>query len=493
MAIQNAERILRIKLARSGLLPYIRYVFPGEFIVNKHHVILCQEIDDWITSETPYNLMAFMPPRHGKSQICSIMTPGYIFGRNPDAQISAASYGADLIQTMSREAQKVMASEKYAAVFPHTKLVMKGNRTDENAIRREEEFTIQHHRGHYRCAGIGGGLTGHGADYGIIDDPIKDRREAESATVRETCWDWYRSVFRTRLQKHGRVLLLMTRWHMDDLAGRLIQKMKDDPKADYWKIISFPGLFEQDENTHPLDHRQPGEALWPWLKNEGDLLQIKATLGSYDWESLYQQHPKPPGGAVLQRSWLKMIEPDAVPPGLTWVRAWDLAVSKKETADYTASGQMAIDTLGNVYVRRFVRQRMTWPETRREIIGVAHGEPDCVVGLGGPGLAEGFIQDLQAEPQLQMTAVVEYPEDKDKLTRALPWVARAEAGKFFVVRGAGTDAYIEELIDFTGMDDPHDDQVDWTSGAYRMLAEPTVETEIVQIPAWLQAQLENAM
>lgn len=455
--------------AKETLLDFTVYTFP-EYQVNWHHRLICREIDDWIKADDPYNLMLSMPPRHGKSELCSRRLPAYILGKNPNAQVLAASYSGTLIESMSRDCQKIMITPEYRSVFPDTQLSTRGNRPDEMAIRRAEEFTVVNRRGHYRCAGIGGSMTGRGGDFAIVDDPVKDRQDAESDTKRDTCIEWYTSVMRTRMEKGGRILLLMTRWHTDDLAGWAIKKMKDDPDADPWKVIVFPAIFEKTEYTHPEDPRKKGEALWPNKADVKDLKRSRATLTKYEWAGLYQQRPTPSGGAVIKREWLQIIEPDKVPVGMYWVRYWDLAVSKKTSADYTASGQMAFDRDMNIYVRRFLRDRTEWPETRRSIVNIGINER-VAVGIETCGTQQGFFQDLLATTAAASIPLVAYNEDKDKLTRALPWVARCEAGKFYMIRGNGLDKCIDELVEFTGQGDSHDDQVDWISGAYRMLTE----------------------
>ena len=475
--IKAASSELLRRKASSSLLEFTKYTFGDGYNINWHHVLICQEIENWINSPEPYNLMIRVPPRHGKSEICSRHLPPYLFGKFPDAQILAASYAASLAKDMSSDAQKVMVHETYRNVFPETSLVTKGMKFDENAIRRAEEFTIQGKRGHYLCAGVDGGFTGHGADFGIIDDPVKGRKEAESKTIRESTVEWYKSDFRSRLENGGRILLLMTPWHIDDLGGWIIKKLKDDPLFDNWKIISFPALFEQSEFTHPGDLRKEGEPLWPWKFDLKALAALQSTIGSYSWNGLYQLRPSPPGGALIKRYWLNIISRTELPLNLEWVRGWDLAVSKKTSADYTASGQMAVDLDGNIYVRDFFREQLEWPTIRRVFVKKAR-EEQVPISFETSGTQKGFFDDLISLPELRDIPIYGNSPDKDKMTRALPWIARAEAGKFFIVDGPGVDKYIDELVEFTGVDDTHDDQVDWTSGAYQMLAgdtEPELE------------------
>jgi predicted phage terminase large subunit-like protein len=467
--------------ARQSLLSFIQYTRGPDYKPNWHHYLTCREIDDWLTADPPYNLMLSFPPQHGKSEICSRYLPPYLFGHNPDADVIAASYGSSLIEGMSRDAQRVIDTPEYHDLFPDTTLVRKGHVADETAIRRADEWTIQRRRGRYRCAGVGGGLTGHPAQYGIIDDPVKDFKAAESKTTRETVVEWYYTVFRTRLHGRGRTLMLLTRWHVDDLAGKVLRKMKDDPEADKWRQIVFPAIYEESlkDVMHPEDPRSEGQALWPEFQDEKHFAATRATIGSYHWHSLYQQRPAPPGGSRIKRSWINIIEKNQVPMDLVWVRFWDLAITEKTRADYSASVQLAIDDMGNVYVRNFIRDQQEWPVIRKMIIqqAVSDGIP---VGVETSAQQKGFYQDLLTIEELRDIPLYGYAPDKSKLVRAQPWIARAEAGKFFVVRGPGLDDYIDELIEFTGMDDTHDDQVDATSGAYWMLASD-IDPEVIDI------------
>jgi len=471
-AIEDVEEVLadavKLRMAQGSLLHLTQQTFPIKFETNWHHIVTCNEIDQWLEAEIPYHLMINMPRRHSKSEICSRHLPAYIFGRWPDKHIIAASYGAQLIEGMSRETQKIMTTPEYRRIFPETTISSKGKKWDQNAIRRADEFTIQGRRGHYICAGVGGPLTGHGADIGIIDDPIKGRAEAESKTTREACIEWYKSVFRTGLEQGGRMLMLMTRWHVDDLQGYCMRKMLEDENADQWRVISFPAIYEDGaEFTHPKDPREEGDALWPWKKDVQGWAQIKLAMGKYNWSSMCQQQPSLPGGNKIKRHWLNRIHRVDLPVNIQWVRFWDLAVTAKTKADYTASGKMGMDENGNIYIDHIYHDQVEWPEAQKTIksYAVQEGVP---VGITTTGMQKGFFQALLKEPELLNIPLYGYNEVKDKYTRAIPWIARAEAGKLFFIEGPGVDNCIDELVVFTGQNDTHDDQVDWISGAYQM-------------------------
>jgi len=409
MALKQASdkflKRLKIIKARKSFLDYCQYV-QSDFILGRPQRILGNELNQWIEAPEPYNLAVVFPPRHGKSQMCSRLLPGYLMGRSPDDHILAGSYGKDLIESMARDSQRFMMTSEYADVFPDSRLVTRGERQkDDAAIKRKDEFEIVGHKGHYKCAGVGGQFTGFGAHWGLIDDPIKGRKEAESSTIRNTLKQWYTADFRTRLMKGGKILLAATRWHADDLTGHVIKTMLMDEEADQWRIVWLPALAEGGKHLHPDDDREIGDALWPEMFDIKDLKKIKATGnvkigiygGSYDWNALYQGRPEPPGGSKIKRGNLKIV--NHVPEGLTWVRFWDLAVTEKTTADYTASGQMAIDSNKRIFVRRIIHVQKEWPTVRR-MFKLILAQERCVTGVEAVGTQSGFIQDLQQDPEL---------------------------------------------------------------------------------------------
>jgi len=193
-------------LARRHLLDFITYTKP-DYEVNWHHKTICDEIESFMTGECS-RLILCMPPRNGKSQIVSRHLPAYLLGRNPDARIIACSYSADLAQAMNRDVQRIIDDPLYHELFPDTTLSGSNVRTVAgNFLRNSDVFEIVGHKGVYLSAGIGGGITGRGADYALIDDPVKNREEANSPTYRERIWDWYRSTLYTRLEKGGKILI----------------------------------------------------------------------------------------------------------------------------------------------------------------------------------------------------------------------------------------------------------------------------------------------
>lgn len=441
-----------------------------DYQVNWHHNVVCHKLDEWIAGKIK-RLMLFMPPRHGKSELASRRLPAFILGKNPNAKIITTSYSDDLASQMNRDVQRIIDSRRYKNVFPETMLSGKNIKTIAygSYLRNSSIFEIVGHGGSYRSSGVGGGITGMGFDYGIIDDPIKNRQDAESKAISDGIYNWYMSTFYSR-RDHGDnacIMLIMTRWHENDLAGKLLglQAMGGE-YTDKWEVVNFPAIAEKDKS--PGDIREEGDALWPDKFSVKSLKTTRANITGYEWDSLYQQRPNPPGGGKIKRDWFKII--DKPPDGLSWQRFWDLAVSAKKSADFTASPSAARDEDGNIYLRNMIRGQWEWPETKRIIIPTARNEK-IPVGIEEAGQQKGFIDELIADKELAGISIKGYRPDKDKLTRALPWISRAEAGKVYLVNGSWVNEFLNECQVFTGLNDKRDDQIDGVSGVYQMIAD----------------------
>lgn len=456
LVLEAKKELYRRELAKRRLLNFIIYTYP-DYEVNWHHKLICETIDKWVTGEIK-RLMIFAPPQNGKSVIVSERLPAYILGTNPRAKIIAVSYAQKLINKMSRKSRECIQGKLFQNIFPEVKLS-----PERSAV--EEWETLQ--GGYYNCAGAGGGITGFGFTHGIIDDPLKGREAAESETIREGVNEWYKSDFYTRRQPGAGILIINTRWHQSDLSGMLLDAMEQDPKADKWVVIDLPAILDRDPMKG--DPRQKGEALWPTRYSLRDLESTKTTLGAYDWEALYQQRPQPPGGGKIKRTWFKHTI-DKAPDDLYWLRFWDLAVSTKTSADYTASIAGALDDDGNFYLRDMVRGRWEWPDTHKILIQTAKSE-NIPIGVEVAGQQGGFVDELYRDPELQNISIEGIRPDKDKLTRALPWIARAQAGKVYLVGGNWINEFLNECQSFTGHGDKYDDQIDTVSGVYQMCSD----------------------
>jgi predicted phage terminase large subunit-like protein len=451
--------------ASTSLLAFTQHTKP-DYQTGWHHRVLCDYLDRFIAGELP-RLMVFMPPRHGKSELVSRRLPAYILGHDPNATIISASYSADLSSRMNRDVQRIIDSPLYASIFPETQLFGKNVRATARGsyLRNSDIFEVVGYSGVYRSSGVGGGITGMGGKYLIIDDPIKNREEADSATQRETLWEWYTSTFYTRLEKQGAILITLTRWHEDDLAGRLLTMAENDPRADQWTVLRLPAVFDPADRD-PEDIRADDEPLWPEKYGVEQLATIRATVGSRQWDALYQQRPRPAEGALFKRQWFPVV--DAAPKGLKWFRYWDLAATTHTTSDYTASGAVGMASDGSVFIRDMVHGRWEWPDARSIIIqtmqsepGVIHGVEDALHGLAA-------VQELRRERQVSHIPFKAVHVDRDKVSRANAWAPRAEEGKVKLVRGPWIPGFLDELCAFPL--GTHDDRVDTISGGMELIA-----------------------
>lgn len=437
------------------LLSFTRRMYP-RYETGRHHVLIADALERVAAGEVR-RLMIFTPPRHGKSHLVSVHFPAWYLGRHPDRHVIATSYSAGLAYSFSRQARNLFAAPDWpysARLARDAKAVGEWRTTD---------------GGGYVSAGVGGPITGKGADILIIDDPVKNAEEAASTLTKEAQWEWYGSTAYTRLHPGGAIVLCMTRWAEDDLAGRLLAAQ--DEGGERWEVLRLPALAEGDPAAPDPLGRAPGEPLWPAWYDAAALDTIRRATGSRTWEALYQQRPVPAAGALFKRDWLTaaLVGADTVPPDLHWARYWDLAASTKTTADYTASARVAIDwRTGILYVRDVIRGRWEWPDVRALIVQTALAERGTVVGVEEALHGLAAVQELRRERALAGVALVGVRVDTDKLSRALPWAARAEAGKVALVRGPWVDDFLGEACAFPY--GAHDDQVDAVSGAVQLVA-----------------------
>ncbi len=455
--------LLEDELARRSFLPFVCRT-SASYAPNWHHERLAWELDEVLAGRNK-RLIVNMPPQHGKSEQVSRRFPAYALGRRPDIPIIHASYNADLATEMSRDVQAVMDSKVYRRLFPGTRLA--GTRDAE--IRMAAQFDVVGTDGSYRAAGVGQGITGKSMLLGIIDDPIKSRAEAESEAFRRQVWNWYVSDFRTRsMGDDAAIVLVQTRWHEDDLAGRLLRMAKDNPLADQWRVVSFPAVCEELRVDDP---RQLGEALWPSRFSREWLEATRVGSGVYDWSALYQQRPVPPGGAMGQRAWFKVV--DVASPAVRRCRCWDLAGTKPTPGrdpDWTVGVRLAMNPSGIWTIEHIVRTRTTAREVDSLMKMWAQTDgPDVLIReWQDPGAAGKAV----IEAHRLMLAGRDYeplPSSGEKSLRWRPFLVQAEAGNVQVRKAEWTEAFLDEisLVPYA----LHDDQADAVAGAFIALSQ----------------------
>lgn len=407
-----------------------------------------------MTDGTTKRLMIFMPPRHSKSETVTVRYTAWRIIRDPNIKVILGSYNQRLANRFSRKIRRFV--EEQTSLSKERKAA-------------DEWETLA---GGGICAvGCGAGVTGYGADLIIIDDPVKNRQQAESKTYRENVYDWFNDDIYTRLEPNAAIILIQTRWHQDDLAGRLLKEMAEG--GEQWEVLSLPALAETyDATGRPIEDpllREEGEALCPDRFSSEALLNIKRRLGGNSFAALYQQNPVPREGGIFKREWFTRIVNEP-PKNLLWFRAYDLAVSTKTSADYTASFRCALDEkTGDLYIADGFRERIEFPDQRRYLIERIEQEKDTSHGIESALHGKALVQEVLRQRRFARRSIRSIKADKDKLTRALSWTDRAREGKVVLVRGNWINDFLDEVCHFP--DSRHDDQVDAVSLAVTMIAE----------------------
>ena len=299
MNLTKEQKIAKFKLlkekrrrsAKHNILEFTRYTMP-EYRVNWHHRDYCKKIDAFIKGDIK-NLMVFIGPQHGKSEISTRRTPAQLLGIYPDKKVGIVAYNHTIAAKFNRDIQRIIDSEEYRNVFPNTNLNNSNVRTTGTYLRNADEFEIVGHKGSLVSVGVGGGLTSRKRDIAIMDDLYKDAADAWSHTIREKVQDWYNSVLKTRLHNNSQQLLVFTRWHEEDLGGYLL---RTEPEK--WEIVIYEAIKETNREDDP---REIGEALWPEQHSLETLLDIRKK-NPIIFDSLYQQNPTPKEGLLLPES-----------------------------------------------------------------------------------------------------------------------------------------------------------------------------------------------
>jgi predicted phage terminase large subunit-like protein len=417
----------RRELARRHLVDFAQYTNPL-YRPAGHHRRICDKLEAVERGEID-RLMIFMPPRHGKSELASKRFPAWCLGRDPKRQIIGASYNSDLATDFGRNVRNIVAEREFAEVFPDVALA-----PDSRAANRLNT----NHGGAYVAAGVGTAVTGRGADIALIDDPFKDREEADSERRRDLVWDWYRSTLFTRLTPGGAIVLIQTRWHEDDLAGRLLAH-----DGAQWDVLELPAIDAA------------GRALWPDWYDRDTLERIRRTIGPREWSALYQQRPAPDEGTYFQRGWFRSW---TALPALQLYGTSDYAVSDGE-GDWTVHRIWGVDATGALYRVDGWRGRATsdvWIEQKLNLI--ARHKP--LAWFGESGVIQKAIEPMLSRRmrERRIYCRLEWlPSLADKPTRARAFQAMAASGRVWLEPGAD----LAEFLVFPA--GRHDDDVDCAS------------------------------
>ena len=419
---------------KNDFMSFVKYVWP-DFIEGSHHKIMSEKFNKVATGQLK-RVIINMAPRHTKSEFSSYLLPSWMIGKNPKLKIIQATHTTELAVRFGRKAKNLIDSQEYQKIF-QTKL-----REDSKAAGRWET----NEGGEYFAAGVGGSITGRGADLLIIDDPHSEQ-DALNTNALERTWEWYTSGPRQRLQPGGVIVVVMTRWNTKDLTGRLINAQKET-KADQWEVIEFPAILPNDK------------PLWPEYWKLEELEGVKASLAIGKWNAQYQQNPTAEEGSIIKREWWQLWDKD-LPPLYHVIQSYDTAFLKKETADYSAITTWGVfypteDSGPNLILLDVVKDRFEFPELRRVALEqYNYWKPESVIV---EGKASGM--PLTFELRKQGIPVINYTPSRgnDKHARVNAVAPLFESGQIWATDDKFSEEVIEECAAFPYGD--HDDLVD---------------------------------
>lgn len=463
MLLKASLHQLAAQAGSKSLIAFARLTHP-KYEPNWHHKLLASKLEAVARGEIK-RLIISMPPRHGKTDLASLRFAPWFLGQKPNLNIVQATYAAEFAEENGKKSRNILASKIYNDIFPDVKLAK-----DSKAVSRWQT----NHGGSYYAVGVGGPLTGRGANILLIDDPHKNRAEAESPVMRDNVWDWFTSTAYTRLEDNGSIIVIMTRWHEDDLAGRLLKGIE------HWEYLSLPAIAEIDE-----PYRQAGDPLWPEKFDLHALNNIKDAIGSREWISLYQQRPSAAEGEIFKRDWWKYCKRDFdkdvrhdpfLPKFLSIVQSWDTAFKAKTHNDWSVCETWGMAADG-YYLLDVWRKRVEFPELKKAAKDLGAKYRPNVIYVEDKASGQSLIQELQRDTRLPILGC---NPDSDKIARAYAVTPMIKAGNVYICEGDWNSDFIDEHAIFPN--GVHDDQVDSTTQALaEMLLNVKTKSERVQV------------
>ena len=463
-----------IKLCQDNFLFFVKEVWP-DFIYRPkqkrgpdgHHLLIAEEFHK-IADKSNKRLIVNMPPRHTKSEFASYLFPAWFIGKNPKAKIMQVSHNAELAGRFGSKVRNLMDSPEYKQIFGDVKL-----REDSKPKGRWET----NHGGEYFAAGVGGSITGRGADLLIIDDPHTEQ-DSYSDTAMDRAYEWYSSGPRQRLQPGGTIVVVMTRWAQDDLTGRLIKAQKE-PKADKWKLISFPAILES------------GNPVWPEYWSLEELEKVKASVSPKNWNAQYMQDPTAEEGAILKREWWNKWEQERLPALKHVIMSLDTAYSKKETADYSAITVWGVfqpieGYEDNLILLDAIKGRYDFPDLKNLTYEwYKYWEAESII-IEAKASGQPLIQELRRMgiPVLDFVP----SKGRDKITRAAAVAPIFESGMVWAPDEHWANEVIEECAAFPN--GQYDDFVDSTTQAMLRYRQGGLVTTYQDEPAEFKIERE---
>ena len=430
------------KSCQESFIQYVKKIWP-EFIHGAHHTMIAKRFED-IANGKNKRLIINMPPRHTKSEFASFLFPSWIIGRDPKTKIIQTTHTAELAVNFGRKVRNLLDTHEYRNIFPDVRL-----QADSKAAGRWST----NHGGEYFAAGVGGAITGRGADLLIIDDPHSEQ-DALSETAMEHAYEWYTSGPRQRLQPGGAIVIVMTRWSLKDLTAKILKAQGYADHSDKWEVIEFPAIMPS------------GKACWPEYWDKEELEGVRASLSVAKWNAQWQQNPTSEEGAIIKKEWWNRWEEDEVPKLEYIIQSYDTAFSKRETADYSAITTWGVfypkqDGPAHLILLDAKKGRWDFPELKAEALKqYKFWEPETVI-IEAKASGTPLTQELR---QMGIPVVNFTPsKGNDKITRVHSVSPLFESGMIWAPNARWADEVIEECSAFPNGE--YDDLVDSTTQA----------------------------
>jgi predicted phage terminase large subunit-like protein len=444
--VEEYKLALMRERASASFMEYVKQVWPG-FVHGRHHAVMAKKFED-IASGKLKRLIINMPPRHTKSEFASYLLPSWFLGKYPGKKVIQTSNTAELAVGFGRKVRNLVGSEVYAKIFPGVSL-----RQDSKAAGR----WATNQNGEYFAIGVGGTVTGKGADLLIIDDPHSEQEAALAAhdpKVYDKVYEWYTSGPRQRLQPGGAIIVVMTRWGKRDLVGQVLKAAAQRGGED-WEVVEFPAILPS------------GKPVWPEFWSLKELEALREELPNGKWQAQYQQNPVAEEAAVIKREWWKRWEEEDPPDCEFVLQAWDTAFEKNQRADYSACTTWGVfyrndehgEPQANIILLNAIRDRVEFPDLKKLVLQqYKEWDPDSVViekrASGGPLIYELRAMNVMVQ---EFTPV----KGNDKITRLNAVSDIFASGRVWAPNTSWAEEVVDEVAGFPNSE--HDDYVDTVS------------------------------
>jgi predicted phage terminase large subunit-like protein len=445
--VKTYQAAVEREKAQVSFMEYVKMMWPG-FVHGRHHALMAKKFEAIAKGEMK-RVIINMPPRHTKSEFASYLLPSWFLGKNPAKKVIQCSNTADLAVGFGRKVRNLVDSEQYASVFPGVKL-----RQDSKAAGR----WATNKNGEYFAIGVGGTVTGKGADLLIIDDPHSEQEAAAASgnpEIYQKVYEWYTSGPRQRLQPGGAIVIVMTRWGEADLTGRVLQDALKREKGEEWELIELPAIMPS------------GNPLWPEFWSIDELEALKEELPVSKWNAQYQQKPTGEEGALVKREWWKIWERERPPNCEYVIQSWDTAFTKSERSDYSACTVWGVFHMDedpknvNVILLEAYQERLEFPELKEKAFEMYNiWEPDtCIIEAKAAGSPLIFEMRRMGVPVQEYTPV----RGNDKFVRINSVTDLFRSGKVWAPDTRWAHELIEQMAAFPNA--AHDDLVDSSTQA----------------------------